>query len=186
MRRDPLQDFSLRARWRGGRATVTLDAVDPEGRFVNAAEGTLTVIDPKQQSRTLALAQVAPGRYGAEFPAEAPGIYYFEAGLDYQGRPVYLARRGLAVDWPEELRVGPTNTALLRAIAEASGGSFDPSPAEVIADDGRTAPRTFRFWPPLLVCVLLLLVVDVALKRLELAHRGDPEPPPVETEEYQE
>jgi len=165
MRRDPLRDFSLRARWHGGRAAVTLDAVDPEGRFVNAAEGTLSVIDPKEQTHSLPLAQAAPGRYAADFPAEAPGVYYFEAALEYQGQPVYLARRGLAVDWPDELRVGPANTALLQSIAEASGGNYDPLPAEVFAPDGRTAPRTFRLWPPLLVCVLLLLVVDVALKR---------------------
>jgi len=171
MRRDPLQDFSLNVRRHGGRAVVTLDAVDPEGRFVNAAEGMLTVIDPEQQTRTLRLAQVAPGRYRADFPAETPGVYYFEATLDYQGRPVYLARRGLAVDWPEELRVGPTDTALLRAIAEASGGRYDPSPADVLAPDGRTAPRTFRFWPLLLVCALLLLIADVALKRVELGRR---------------
>ena len=44
----------------GGRATVTLDAIDPSGRFLNQAETELTVIDPQLGSRKVQLTQTAP------------------------------------------------------------------------------------------------------------------------------
>jgi len=173
MRRDAARDFSLSVERCGGRAKVTVDAVDPQGRFVNAADGVLTVIGHGTRSQEMPFKQIAPGRYRAEFAASRLGMYYLEASLRYEGRVVYLARQGFSVDFPDELRVGPTNTALLRAIAETSGGRYDPSPAEVFAPDGRFTLKTCRLWPPLLVAVLLLFLIDVGLKRIEVGGKKE-------------
>ena len=55
---------------RGGKATVTLDSVDPAGRFLNQAETEMTLIDPQLASRKVSLVQTAPGRYTASFPTD--------------------------------------------------------------------------------------------------------------------
>ena len=38
---------------KGRRATVTLDAIDPSGKYLNEAETELTVIDPQFGNRKL-------------------------------------------------------------------------------------------------------------------------------------
>jgi len=47
------------------------------------------------------------------------------------GQVVGQQSRGLAVGYPDELRLRPTNRDLLRSIAKATGGQFDAGPVEV-------------------------------------------------------
>src|SRR3954451_8529525 len=59
---------------RGGRrASVSLDAIEPTGKFLNRVETTMTLVDPRLGTRKLAMDQSAPGRYQAEFDATQPG-----------------------------------------------------------------------------------------------------------------
>ena len=69
---------------------------------------------------------------------------------------------------PEELAVHPANVELLRSIAEAAGGQYDPEPADVFAPTARTAPITIRLWSYFLVLGAILFVFDLYLKRHEL------------------
>ena len=99
-------------------ASVTLDAIDPSGRFLNDAETVMTVIDDQNGKRTLEMAQTAPGRYTASFPTPLTGAYHTEFSQKVGGQVVYQQSRGLAVGYPEELRLRPTNTDLLKSVAE--------------------------------------------------------------------
>jgi uncharacterized membrane protein len=165
MRKDPMRNTRLRADYSGGRIHVTWDVVDPAGQYVNGAEATASILDPKGSRREVPLAQVAPGRYAASLEAAAMGPYYLEGKLRYQGRPVATERLGIVVPYPDELRIRPVNVDLLRAIAERTGGRYDPTPEEAMAPDGRTVPRTFWLWPWLLGAAMVGLVLDVAIKR---------------------
>ncbi len=107
-------------------ASVTLDAIDPSGRFLNDAETVMTVIDDQNGKRTLEMAQTAPGRYRPRFPTPLTGAYHTEFSQKVGGQVVYQQSRGLAVGYPEELRLRPTNTDLLKSVARVSGGVFDP------------------------------------------------------------
>jgi hypothetical protein len=72
----------------------------------------------------------------------------------------------LFVDYPDELRLQPANDSLLRAIAETTGGRFDPKPEDLFASDGRTVQRETSPWPYFVLVALLLLVTDLAIRRL--------------------
>ena len=169
--KDQARDFVLRIEQEDRRARVTLEAVDPQGDFLNGAEGALEVVDPKQQPRTIAVEQVAPGRYAAELPTPQPGTYLLELRLRHAGRLVYVARRGLVVGYADELRTRPADRDLLRAIADVSGGRFDAKPAEVFAAPDETVPRTTLFWPYLLAGAAVVFVIELALRRLVQTRR---------------
>ncbi len=169
MRRDRDKDFVLHVERSGDRAVVILDALDPEGRFLNAAEAILTVVAPDRPGREMTLPQVAPGRYAAELSTPWPGNYSLEVTLRHDGRAIYAQHLGLFVGNGKEFRVRPTNHGRLQAIAKANGGRYDPKPAEVFAPSDTTAVRTRPLWPYLLAAAALLLVIDVALKRVDLA-----------------
>ncbi len=149
-------------------ASVTLDAIDPSGRFLNDADTTMTVIDDQNGKRTLEMVQTAPGRYQANFPTPLTGAYHTEFSQKVGGQVVYQQSRGLAVGYPDELRLRPTNTDLLKSVARVSGGVFDPPAASIFAPNDKLALRATPLWPYLLAAAAMVFVLDVALRRIDL------------------
>jgi uncharacterized membrane protein len=159
-------ELALRLAHEHGRGLAVLDAADSAGRFRNDLQPGLKLVDPAQRSRTVAMTQVAPGRYAAEFDAAAPGTYAVEADVGGTSSSAQTIRRGLAVGYADELRFRPTDTELLRSIARQSGGQYEPDAAAVFTPSDRTVPRTIFFWPYLLAAGLLLFVGELALRRM--------------------
>ncbi len=171
MRDDEPQGFALHLQRKNDRARLTLDAVDGDKEYINGAEGTLEIVDPDRRSRQVPLVQIAPGRYTAVFATPGPGPYRLEAVLSRDGRPICARRGGLVVGYPDELRLRAADTDLLRSIAQSSGGRYDPRPADVFAASQQTVRRTIPCWPYLLTLAALIFLVDLALKRIDLAGR---------------
>src|SRR5262245_4764392 len=169
MRKSDAKGVAVEVAQRGGRATLTLDAIDPAGRFINAAETQMTVIDPQLVTKKLPLNQTAPGRYVAEFETPLAGPYHLELTQKSGGQVLYQQSRGISVGYSDELRLKPMNETLLKSIADASGGKHQIAATDVFADTGRTARRPTPLWPWLVVASALLLVLDVALRRIDLS-----------------
>jgi Ca-activated chloride channel family protein len=167
MRQSEAKGIVIQVAAQGRHATVSLDAIDAAGKYLNDAQTELTLIDPQLDNKKLDMTQTAPGRYQAEFDTPQPGSYHLEFSQTYQGRMLYHQSRGLAVGYSDELRLRPTNTALLQAIAKASGGLYDPKPEAIFADTHRTALRATPLWPYLVALAALILVLDVALRRID-------------------
>ena len=85
------------------------------------------MIDAQLGKTTLTMLQTAPGRYQAEFATPQAGSYHMEFSQRKEGKLLYQQSRGLAVGYPDELRLRPTNQEHLQAIARVSGGQFDPA-----------------------------------------------------------
>ncbi|HUE70741.1 MAG TPA: VWA domain-containing protein [Pirellulaceae bacterium] len=168
MRKSDAKGVAVEIASRGGIATVSLDSVDPSGRFLNQAETEMTLIDPLLASRKVSLVQTAPGRYTASFRTDKSGAYHLELTQKQNGQVVYRQSRGLSVGYSDELRLRPTNEPLLKSIAEASGGKYQMAAGEVFAPQTRTALRPTPLWPWLVTAAALLLVLDVFLRRIDL------------------
>jgi Mg-chelatase subunit ChlD len=169
MRKSETKGIVAQVEHKGRRAAVTLDAVDPAGKFLNLADTELTVIDPQLVKKKLDMTQTAPGRYVAEFDTDKPGEYHLEIAQKYQGKLLYQQSRGLMVGYPDELRLRPTNKELLEAIAHVSGGLYDPPPEALFAASARTAPRGTPLWPYLIMAAAGLFLLDVALRRIDFS-----------------
>lgn len=152
----------------GRKASVTLDAIEPSGRFLNKAATELTLVDPRLATTKLALDQSAPGRYQAEFDVSQAGSYQLMLSQSVNGQVVGQQSRGLAVGYPDELRLRPVNRTLLKSIAEATGGKFEVGPSSVFEPTARQVPRSTPLWPYLLAVAAGLFVFDVALRRIDL------------------
>ena len=115
------------------------------------------------------MAQVAPGRYQAEFDTTRPGSYQLMFSQTKDTQLVGRQTRGLAVGYPDELRLRPANTELLKSIAggDRAAGST-PTPESVFDAPERTAPRAVPLWPYLATAAVFLFVLDVALRRIDL------------------
>jgi hypothetical protein len=153
----------------GRKAVVSLDAIEqPSGRFLNRAVAELTLVDPQLTTRKIPMPQVAPGRYQAEIDTTRAGSYQLVISETKDSQLIGRQTRGLAVGYPDELRLRPTNTELLRAIAGATEGRFDVKPEAVFDTPQRAASRAEPLWPYLATAAAFLFVLDVALRRIDL------------------
>lgn len=169
MRKSEAKGVMVEVVQRGGEATVTLDAIDPTGRFLNQAQTEITIIDPQLGNRKLPLEQTAPGRYVARFTTPHSGAYHLELTQKKAGQLLYQQSRGLNVGYNDELRLRPTNEELLRKIAAASNGQYDPAAAAIFAPTEKTAARPTPLWPWLVTAAAILIVFDVFLRRVDLS-----------------
>jgi len=155
-----------------GRVRVTLEAAAGDAGETNSlteGEATLTVTTLDRglgDAETIAMPQVAPGRYAAEFDAAFGENLLLDAELVSRGTSIAKTQRGLAIGYPAEFRMRPTDEAKLQAIAAASGGTYDPQPEALFAPDGRTVDVRYPLWPHLLIAALLVFLADVAVRRI--------------------
>jgi Mg-chelatase subunit ChlD len=172
MRRRGGESFVPRFEWRGQRGEMSVDVLDRNDRFVNGLKLEASVLDPSGPARRVALEQVAPGRYRGEFPVPRPGRYI----ITFTGRDgdtaIGASTFGLAVPYsPEYLDLG-ADRKLLRDIAGLTGGRLLE-----LSGGGVEAVTTLppeargplaRVWWPFLLAALVLLVAEVAVRRVTL------------------
>jgi uncharacterized protein YegL len=168
MRKSDTRGVQLQTARNGDQAEIIVDAVNDVGQFLNNAEVELTVIDPRLQRNTLSMPQSSPGRYISNVSLPVAGSYHLEIAVKQNGQVVYRQSRGMMRGYSDELRIRPTNEALLREVASVSGGQFNPTAAELLSPGDARATRPTPLWPTLITAAALLLVVDVLLRRIDL------------------
>jgi uncharacterized membrane protein len=168
MRKAEARGVVVQVEYKSRHAMVSLDAIDNSGRFINGADTRLTLIDPALGSIKLPMSQTAPGRYTAEFDTPLVGSYHLEFAQELGGKVLNRQSRGLAVGYPDELRLRAADTALLESLSTITGGRYNPAPEGIFAPSARTAQRAILLWPYLVSTAALLFVLDVALRRIDL------------------
>jgi hypothetical protein len=186
MRRRAANHFPVRATLDGDRVTLAVDAIGPDDRFLTGLDGSVEVTAFAAKStpaaatapsrRTLALTEIAPGRYEASFrPDIDAGALLFQATLRAGGLPVADAAGRLALPFAPELRPqAPTpddpndGAAALASAAARTGGRVVRDPAEVLdpGQDHRETRQPLRV--PILLATALLFILDVAARRIRL------------------
>jgi Mg-chelatase subunit ChlD len=106
--------FQLAVDQRDGQATVVLNALDEQDRFLNALTMTGTVVEPDLSAKTVSIRQTAPGRYQGEFAATNPGSYFLTI-LPGAGRAPL--RAGITVPYSAEYNERSSNDRLLTDLA---------------------------------------------------------------------
>src|SRR5262249_50142882 len=112
------------------------------------------------------LEQIGPGRYRGRFPAPQEGVYLVGMAQRKGERVVGSQLAGLVVPYAQELRDLGVDEALLRELAELTGGSALDKPRDAFLKSRRQSRIAVDIWPWLVGLVALLLVPDVALRRI--------------------
>lgn len=167
MRKSDAQGIQVQTARTGELAAVSVDAVDNIGRFLNDAQVELTVIDPRLQRHTSFMNQSAPGRYAGNIPLPQSGSYHLEIAVKQNEQVVYRQSRGMMKGYSDELRIRPTNEDLLNEIASASGGQYNPLATSLFETQTTQTSRPTPLWPWLLTTAAFLLLIDVALRRID-------------------
>ena len=164
MRRHEDNEFDFRVAREGDEATISINAVEKDGRFRNKLDSLVRVIGPDQSVSDVAMHQVGPGSYEAKFPLKKKGSYLFRAiGGETGG-----ASRVLSYSYPDEYHFYPPNIDMLRAISSETKGQFQPKAEDIFNPLGEATALPIPLWPYLAALGLILYVADVYLRRVRL------------------
>jgi len=181
----PTENFQVTSEYRDGKLRVILNGMTDEGPLdLLPAAGIVT--GPDMESREIAFAQIAPGRYLAEVPVAGPGVHFVNVlpGAGYG--PI---RVGVDVPYSAEFRQRETNRRFLAElasltprggqsgrviIAEAYEGRSEQAGNDVdawLATDvfrGGLQPVESRqsVWPRLIFLAGCLFLIDVLIRRV--------------------
>jgi hypothetical protein len=133
-------------------------------------------VTPGGKVRDLALRQVGPGRFTGEFEAVDQGAYLANVAFARAGGADGQARAGsvqaaVSVPYPAEYRATRDNGALLRSIAERTGGRVlrlaDAATWELFDRSDLGASRSARaLWELAAILAAVLILLDVAWRRI--------------------
>ena len=165
----------------GGRGKIRIEALDKNASaidFLNI-QGRLVRPAPDYESSPLRLLQTAPGVYEAEFDARDPGNYLINLAYDSPGGAGDGAvplkgqmRTGLSVAYSPEFRELQSNIPLLTELAARTGGKvLSPSEAASVFDRSNLEEAQTRrpIWEDLIRLMLLLFLLDVAIRRIAIS-----------------
>jgi hypothetical protein len=151
----------------GDGAVVTVEAAAAGGRTLNGLALEARVVGPDDEAQAVSLQQVAPGRYEGRFSADREGAYFLRvAGSGEAGDVAQTAGWVLGYS-PEYLVTEPDHDHVVR-LASLSGGKVLVEPWESLAHDIRGEATRRPIWPGLLLAAIVLLPLDVAIRRLVL------------------
>ncbi len=161
-------DLQAEAEIVDGELVVTVDAFDEDGAFRNFLDGEARVVAPDMQTRALELRQVGPGRYQGRTAVDQDGAWLVGVALSQSGEVIGKTVAEAVQPWSPEYAVRGGGSARMLELGALGGGGEITDPAAVFArpDTPRMVPRPL--WPPLLALAALLLLLDVAARRLQL------------------
>lgn len=166
---------------RGDQTHITIEALDEAGEHLAAGSFAARVAGPNNSATDLTLRQTGPGRWEGVIETEDAGTYLvgvrFKA-IGRDGQPIEgTAQAAITRPFGDEFRALQDNTALLRQVADMTGGRVldlnDPAAADLWRREGLTMPVATRaIWLTLLFIAVALFLVDVAVRRVRIDLRA--------------
>lgn len=156
------------------QARLTVDARDAaaNGALLNGLTLEANVVAPDGAVSSVELQQVAPGRYEADFAPETAGAYLIRvAGQEAEGTTVVGQTLGWVLGYSPEYRNLAANEPLLQRLAEQTGGQALAGETPVFAHNLPSEPTARPIWPWLTLLAVVLLPLDIGVRRLVVARR---------------
>lgn len=143
----------------------------PNGQvaYLNGYDMQANVVTPGGKAISLALRQVAPGRYEGAFTSTEQGAYLIRVSGQppLSGGEPLSQTIGWVLSYSPEYRHLSANPEALYRLVSANGGRLAPeNPAEVFAHTLQPVKASLPLWPALLTLCALLLPADIAVRRL--------------------
>ncbi len=151
-----------------GPAAEIVAETDRLGNLPNNLDAR--IVGPDNAATTLTLLPVAPGRYEGSAQVGAAGAYSVHVSAPTGQSPTAVDGQ-LVVPYSPEYRTSGADEPLIEQVARVGGGKVLDDPTQAFADDLPSASGGTPLWRWLLGAAALLLVLDVAVRRLNFSGR---------------
>jgi uncharacterized membrane protein len=153
-----------------GEARIVVDARDNNGEFLNGLLLTSSQLSPDGMSRRVPLQQTASGRYEVTFDPQTEGAYFLtingNAVLDEQDTTL-TDINGWVMSYSSEYITRDQDDTLLAQLADITDGdNLAEIPTDVFLHNLGERQATSPIWETLVIIALILLVFDIAVRRL--------------------
>ncbi len=168
MRENTGGNFRVDTRVRDGKGFIRVDAVDEEGRFVNFLKPRAVVAGPAPEfsRHDVELTQTGPGIYEGSFPLGSKGAYVVNIAYSHADGTRGVIHGGLSLGYSREYENLTTNHSLLNRIVATSGGRVLGAADNPFTHDLTVSPTITSIWQYLAVVAVLLLPVEVFMRRV--------------------
>ncbi len=170
MRQDTPANFDTYTKVEGNRARIVIDALDKDASYLNNLQLRTKCIGPDNEATPLRFTQTGPGKYEAEFDVEQTGQHLANVHIFDGTTHLGIVRTGFSVPFSPEYRDLTPNEALLRQVADVTGGRWldaGPQDDNVFSHDLPPTEAKRPAWEWVLAWLLLpAFLLDVALRRL--------------------
>jgi uncharacterized membrane protein/Mg-chelatase subunit ChlD len=158
-------------RIQGQQTQLTVTAVDAAGQLRTGLDLRAVLVKPDGTQQSLLLATEGPGVYRGILDSPPPGSYTIQIAGAQAGQVVVQDSAALVVPYSPEYRLGQGNPALLDQLARATGGAALAQPADAFARVDQHIGAAREIALPLLLLALILLPIDIAMRRLMVVWR---------------
>ncbi|MEM8857158.1 MAG: VWA domain-containing protein [Chloroflexota bacterium] len=157
----------------GEDALLTVDARTPGGDYLNGLEMEGSVVSPSGETTEVQLQQIAPGRYETNFVPDEEGAYFLRvAGGDAETDTAIGQTGGWVLGYSPEYQRFDSDPQLLESLAQLTGGRDLGEVTEAVFEHNLPSDATTRpIWPFLLLLAVILLPIDVAIRRVVISQR---------------
>jgi uncharacterized membrane protein len=170
----------LEARVDEAQTFFDLAVTTGDGRPVGAGAIDGRLLDPSGGATTLRFTPIGLGRYRAVAATDQLGVYLAQIAVaDATGAPLGVVRTGAVVSYSPEYGPRSANPDLLADLAALTGGQVAPSAETLFVAPGQRVGQVREVALPLLWLALILLPLDIALRRLFLRNSDLRLPRPV-------
>jgi hypothetical protein len=161
--------MDVRTELQGDEALVSVDLLDDAGTRTNNASATAEVFyvaanalgAPVKPIAQLTLTQSGPGLYEGRFRPDQAGLYLVRAQSGAE-----MVSAGIVRNLSSEASLGTVNEALLADAAKITGGTVLKD-QQVPQLHSVGATQFVELWPPIVVTLVLLFLIDIAIRRWE-------------------
>lgn len=149
------------ARYDGANEELVVDYHLSSQSAATVTAPDLFVLGPDNFHKALDLTRLSPGTWrGRVKIGSLAGLFRIRPLNDSRAFPeVGLYRQ------ESELSDYGSNQALLKSIADATGGKFNPTVKQLLDSGGKYTDSTLRLWPGLLGLAILLNLVELAMRK---------------------
>ena len=124
------------------------------------------IVSADGSAQEIGLSQIAPNQYHATITNALQGTYLVQVTGTQDGRSVARQTAGLVIPYSPEYRANQSNPALLASLAALTGGQQLSDPAAAFAPLEQAVTSAQEIDLPLLILTLLLLPIDIAIRRV--------------------
>ena len=158
-------------------AKLTVEIRDDQDEYLNAFEIKAGIVTPGETSLSRNLQQVAPGKYETTFNPTEEGAYLIGiSGTSEDGQSTIAHTSGWVLGYSPEYSQIEADRQQMDRLSMVTGGRNLISPEElepaVVFDRGLSATKARQpIWPWLVGLAVLLLPLDIAVRRLVVTRR---------------
>ncbi len=159
-------EFTTNCAIRGDTATISIDAIDRSGEYVNFLQFSGTVLSPDAQAAPLKLEQTAPGHYEGTFQTDEIGTYLPIVSYTDSKGAARTYSTAVTIPFSPEYRALSTNDVLLKQLSDLTGGKVIAPEVDVFRRDFPAQASYSDIWQWVLAAACALFLLDVFLRRV--------------------